>query len=666
MPRIGPLRRRPAVARCRAAVLAGAACLLIVGCTDAADRPGEPAAAPARTPLVTTVPPPAASPAAAPTPAPLALPTATPQAAIPTPPDRDLLDLARRFLLGGRTAALLTPAVAEPSQVGQTEDFWLVDLAAPRAYPTEATLRLVTANAAWYVQDGVDLSEDTLRTVADGFEGAVYPGVVERFAGEATRSVLPSQVAVLVARLRGVAGYFGGVDLHAAEVFRYSNERPMVYVDSGVIAAGERPALGLLAHELQHLVHWYADSTEDTWVNEGLSEVAAEVLGLPRRAPAAPSASVSLTRWGDLTADSGRSYDAAHLFFRYLLQRAGDAASPSLLLEAQDDGIAGVDAYLRRVGAGVTFEGVFRDWTVANLLGPDGPAPFGYGEADRGFVAAAPRRSLAPGDVVNGAIGPFATEYVRLTLPPGPSIIRFSGDADVRVLPADPPSGDRCWWGNRGDAIHSRLTRRFDLRGLDAATLRFSAWYDIERSWDFAYVTASDDGGETWAVLPSTSSTTEDAVGVSYGPGYTGASGGWLREEVDLSAYAGGEVLIGFEYVTDDAFNRAGICLDDIEVPEIGFLDDAESDAGWLAEGFARTDNTLPQRFSVRVVTVADDGEVAVTDVAVGEDGRGFLRFGDSGSPRSATVVVSSVTPHAGERAAYELLLEEEEGDPCQ
>ncbi len=675
MPWLGSLRGRPSALR-GAAVLAGAACMLIVACTDAEDRSGDPAATPAPTLSATLVPSSAILPVegrASPTPTPPRPPVATPQAAsassaaIPTPPDRDLNDLARRFLLGGRSPTPLPSVLANPDQVGQRKTFWLVDLAAPLAYPVEATLLLVTPQAAWYVQDGVGLPEDTLRVVADGFEAVVYPGVVERFAGDATRQALPPQVSILVARLRGAAGYFGGIDLHSTEVFRHSNERPMLYVEAGVIASGERPALGLLAHELQHLVHWYADPTEDTWVNEGLSEVAAEVLGLGRRTPAAPSASASLTRWSELTAGSGRSYDASHLFFRYLLKRDGGAAAPALLMEGPDDGIAGIDAYLRRVGAGVTFEEVFRDWTVANLLGPEGPAPFGYNEPDRGLVAAAPRHSLAFGGAVTGAVGPFATDYVSLTLPPGPAVIRFSGDAEVRVLPTDPPSGERCWWGNRGDSIDSRLTRRIDLRGLDAATLRFSAWYDIERSWDFAYVVASTDDGETWDVLPGTSSTTEDALGVSYGPGYTGASGGWLREEVDLSDYAGGEVLVGFEYVTDDAFNGDGICLDDIEIPEASFFDDAESDAGWLAEGFARIDNTLAQRFSVRVVTVAGDGEVAVTDIAVGEDGQGLFRFGEAGPPpKSATVIVSSVTTHAGERASYKLSLDEEEDDPCQ
>ena len=38
---------------------------------------------------------------------------------------------------------------------------------------------------------------------------------------------------------------------------------------------------------------------------------------------------------------------------------------------------------------------------------------------------------------------------------------------------------------------------------------------------------------------------------------------------------AGRDILIRFEYVTDQGFNLRGALLDDIAIPEIGFLDEA-------------------------------------------------------------------------------------------
>ena len=52
-------------------------------------------------------------------------------------------------------------------------------------------------------------------------------------------------------------------------------------------------------------------------------------------------------------------------------------------------------------------------------------------------------------------------------------------------------------------------------------------------------------------------------------------------DDVDLTPYAGSEVLVRFEYVTDDAVNGRGLCLDDFAIDEIGWADDAESDGGW-------------------------------------------------------------------------------------
>ena len=70
----------------------------------------------------------------------------------------------------------------------------------------------------------------------------------------------------------------------------------------------------------------------------------------------------------------------------------------------------------------------------------------------------------------------------------------------------------------------------------------------------------------------------------------------------DLTPYAGREVLVRFEYVTDDAVNARGLCLDDFAIDEIGWADDAESDGGWEADGFARVNNLVPEEFLVQIV----------------------------------------------------------------
>ena len=90
---------------------------------------------------------------------------------------------------------------------------------------------------------------------------------------------------------------------------------------------------------------------------------------------------------------------------------------------------------------------------------------------------------------------------------------------------------------------------------MDSATLSFWTWYSIEESWDYAYVEVSTDGGETWSVLEGALSSPESGLGIGFGPGYTGRSDGWQQDTVDLTPYAGAEVLIRFEYVTDEGVN---------------------------------------------------------------------------------------------------------------
>ena len=83
-------------------------------------------------------------------------------------------------------------------------------------------------------------------------------------------------------------------------------------------------------------------------------------------------------------------------------------------------------------------------------------------------------------------------------------------------------------------------------------------------------------------------------MGNAFGLGWTGMSGRgedrkrapkWVEEQVDLTSFAGKEILLRFEMVTDDAVNQPGLLLDNIAIPEIGYQDDGETGAGgWEAE----------------------------------------------------------------------------------
>ena len=82
----------------------------------------------------------------------------------------------------------------------------------------------------------------------------------------------------------------------------------------------------------------------------------------------------------------------------------------------------------------------------------------------------------------------------------------------------------------------------------------------------------------------------------------------WLAQEIDLSAYGGGEILLRFEYVSGADAEDLGLALDNIRIPEIGYRDDGRDGAGWTLKGWQRRDNFVPQRFLVQYVSGGHSG----------------------------------------------------------
>ncbi|MCC6802010.1 MAG: immune inhibitor A, partial [Anaerolineae bacterium] len=82
----------------------------------------------------------------------------------------------------------------------------------------------------------------------------------------------------------------------------------------------------------------------------------------------------------------------------------------------------------------------------------------------------------------------------------------------------------------------------------------------------------------------------------------------WQAQTVDLSPYAGQQILLRFETVTLPGQEDQGFGIDNITVPEIGFADDAEGEHdGWTLDGWQQVDNILPQRWIVQAGTTGSE-----------------------------------------------------------
>ena len=600
---------------------------------------------------------------ATPEPTPTPAPAATALEAKPPPPEwevtrpaRNLSALAARF--GRLDPALVAASAKKPRPaLGEERSFWVASEKGSGYDQVRATLAEVSQHAYFFVENGLSVAEaDLARSVAD-FEEIVFPSVAKHFGSVPLPGIDGDpRIYILISRLSGVSGYHSSADLQPRAVHPYSNEHEIIYVSANSGQVGSPSFAALLAHELQHLVRAKEQATVDNWINEGSSELAMQLAGFPVSGSTSgflAQPDTQLNAWSDDVSRSAAHYGAAYLFMSYFVERYG-AGELRDLQQAEGRGAELFDNYLKASGRKERFDDLFVDWAVANYV--DDPSlsdgRFGYGDLD---VRARSITRLGPVARATDDVSQYAARYYSLPASAGEMELTIAGKTSAPILPVSPPSGDYMWWSNRGDLMDSRLTLGLDLTGVDTATLRFSTWYDIEDHYDYAYVAVSTDGGLSWTTLPGRHTTADNPNGNSYGHGFTGRSSRngnaeWLREEMDLTPYAGKHALLRFEYITDDTYNGDGFAVDDIEIPELGFRDGAEEPGYWLGEGFVRSDNEVPQRYAVRLIR--EGAKVAVEEISLDSRQIAVVRLPrTAGSEERLTLVVAAMAPLTTKRA---------------
>jgi len=583
-------------------------------------------------------------------------------------PERDLRLLAERLMGQGPIPQVVQSSPAS-YQVGDEAEFWVGNVDTMEQTRITALLAYVTDHLYMWVQKDLSFDLEAVARSADAFEAHIYPTTRDLFGSEWSPGVDGDpHLYILNASSRymgrSVAGYYSSSDEYSHLANPYSNEHEIFYVamDAGM-SPGTEFYDGVLMHEFQHMIHWAADRNEDTWVNEGLSELASYLGGFDTGGfdyDFFADPDLQLNTWSELV-DASPHYGASYLCMRYLYERFGPELIRELVAQPRN-GIQGLDAVL--AGYGVSFEDLFGDWLIANYVAGtrasvDSVDPrYTYMDGEVGWLSVDHYHDRLPVRRAS-TVRQYGADYVELEVA-GDLAIEFAGELVARLVPVDAYSGQYTWWSNRGDDSNMTLTRPFDLRALTGATLQVQMWYDIEPDWDYAYVEVSADEGVTWEILAGPSSTTDDPNGNSFGAAYTGSSGGWIEETFDLSAYAGQEVLVRFEYVTDDAINRAGWLIDDVCILEAGLCDDLESGMDdWEALGFVYSDNRIGQRYRVQAILIAGQGEalrVLHMPLDAAQRGRLELRGLDQGD--RAVLVISAIAPATTEVATYEYSVE--------
>lgn len=562
-------------------------------------------------------------------------------------------------------------------QVGDVRKFWVIDHSNDSQYQIDAVLRYAGPVVLMYVEQDLPYNQEALEKAARAFEQEIYPRDREIFGSEVQPGVDgDNRITILNAREKSqsVLGYFSSQDSLPAQVNRYSNEREMFFMNAELLDFANPAYLDVLAHEFQHMIHQNQNQVSALWFNEGLSVLAEDLNGFVDHGFALLylySPDVPLIAWSETPGERGAHYGAANLFLRYIYaQYAGeDQLRPLVQADAGNHLNAFVDLARQKHPELTGFGQIVADWAVANLIDNPRVADGRYTYATGHDLPDLLPEHVTPEPIGSGSrvsdVSQFGVDY--LALPVGSTSLQFRGQTTVK-LTGEMPRGRYAWWSNRSDDTVATLTRALDLQGLKRATLHFDTWFEIEPSYDYAFVTVSTDGGRTWETLSGNHTTTDDPQGANYGYGMTGISGApgselgdgargvWVNEQMDLTPYVGQEVLLRFWQINDQGFNAPGMYIDNISIPELGFSDDAEQgDGDWQAEGFLRVDGDLPQQWELRLVRTAADGTITVDPVALDAEGRADVTLN---ADEQGVLVVVATTPHTTERAGYEVVIE--------
>jgi immune inhibitor A len=460
----------------------------------------------------------------------------------------------------------------------------------------------------------------------------------------------------------GLAGYFSSRHIYPQIAVPDSNEREMFVMN--VRQFGGDYYLSVLVHEFRHMVEYAYDKSEWDWAVEGSAMLAEDLWGTPQVARQRANLFLRnpnqhLKQWTD--GDARPHYGQGYAFNRYLFDRLGADLYREFAISPLP-GLRALNAILANHNLPLTGEQLWLDWLVALAIHdePQTPAVYRFA-AEVALDTAATTLITDPPVSLSDTLHPYGAAYYELDGNEALTVT-FSGSTLVPLLDTLPRSGEYFWYAQRANYSQMRLTRPVDLRSVDRATLRYAAYVDIEQGYDFAYVAVSVDNGRSWQALnaPQMQSRAagDDPAGVAFTDYfYTGRQRIWFEEEVDLTPYAGQEVLLRFEYVTDQLLTYGGFALDNIAIPEIGFVDDASRpDTGWTAEGFTRATAYLPQTWHLQLITFPD-GRPTVTPIEPDKQQTAVFPIPPDGS-RRPILIVAATAPRTLEMGHYQLSVE--------
>jgi immune inhibitor A len=541
-------------------------------------------------------------------------------------PVSDYSQIAKKYL-GITTLSTQSTQPPKIYKEGDRERFFVLNDDTEEYSSVDAILRYATPHVYFWIQEGISYDPQALQDLVDAFEEKIYPTDRAYFGPEWTPGIDNDEHLYMLYTYglgKYVGGYFSSEDENPLQIDEHSNAHEMFYIAAD-INLSDPFIYNVLAHEFAHMIAYYHDRNEDTWLSEGIAELASYINGYADNWEAAAyliDHDIPITDWPADMSDSSPYYAGAFLFTTYLIDRFGRDITQRIV-NSEASGLESLDAVFEEfgmhdelTGLSLTADRVYGDWEVANYLNDTSlvDGRYGYATFDLPFTADTTEYvSECPLDEQQRTVNQYGVDYIKIDCT-GNITLDFNGNSVVPITDADPHSGEYFFWSNRGNESSMTLRHDFNFTNVNGEIkLSYWTWYDLEEEFDYVYLLVRPDGGE-WQVIATPSCFQGKN---SFGCGYTGTSTGWIEETVDLSQFAGQKVEIQFEYLTDLSVLNTGFFIDDISIPQINYFTDLESDAGgWVAEGFSRIENRIPQTFSLSLI-VSDSvkNSVEVIDV---------------------------------------------------
>jgi hypothetical protein len=489
------------------------------------------------------------------------------------------------------------------------------------------TLKAITTNAELWVQNNLGwpvgdpraypiILPNETQFLINEFEDLIYPTDINYFGAPMYRNgsdaaygppgyyLEPTgRTVILVSNIRDTNYYNPSYPYYVAGYFstgiQYYTGRNVVTIDSwrwerrlgpyGTVwlppSIVDRPYVydSTVAHEFQHLIHADWNPNDPSFMNEGCSMYAEYLCGFGIDPTyinsyfATPDN--SLTEWGDqgdinILADYGESA----LWVIYISDHYGGSNTIRYFVQNGIPGIDGVNAALAHFGYVETFDAVFYDWRLANLIHSGKynyislnlnayipvrqykiigfPVPLKKG-TDFGNTI-----TILDYDTGVSRLAPYGTDYITFEDWSRPGFIYFDGDDLAQLGWTMTTDG---WWSGLGNMLDYQLISQVVNVNPADPTLTLVTKYGLESNWDFGFVQVSTDNGQTWTSLANaytTSSYLTDVPAIyNKMPGLTDYNPDWpglTTMTFDLSAYAGSTVMINFRYMTDEGANYEG------------------------------------------------------------------------------------------------------------